>query len=64
MEIVASQAEIKNLKNQLNPHFLFNTLNNIYSLMRMDQNKAQDAVLSLSKTLRYVLYDNNQEKCL
>ena len=62
MEIVASQAEIKNLKNQLNPHFLFNTLNNIYSLMRMDQGKAQDAVLSLSKTLRYVLYDNNQEK--
>jgi len=62
MEIVASQAEIKNLKNQLNPHFLFNTLNNIYSLMRMDQEKAQEAVLSLSKTLRYVLYDNNQEK--
>jgi sensor histidine kinase YesM len=62
MEIVASQAEIKNLKNQLNPHFLFNTLNNIYSLMRMDQEKAQDAVLSLSKTLRYVLYENNQEK--
>jgi LytS/YehU family sensor histidine kinase len=62
MEIVASQAEIKNLKNQLNPHFLFNTLNNIYSLMRMDQEKAQNAVLSLSKTLRYVLYDNNQEK--
>ena len=61
MEIVASQAEIKNLKNQLNPHFLFNTLNNIYSLMRMDQEKAQEAVLSLSKTLRYVLYDNNQE---
>lgn len=62
VQVVATQAEIKNLKNQLNPHFLFNTLNNIYSLMRVDSDKAQDAVLSLSKTLRFVLYDENQER--
>lgn len=61
---IASQAELKNLKNQLNPHFLFNTLNNIYSLMRVDSEKAQDAILELSKILRYVLNDDDQEKAL
>lgn len=64
MEAVASQAELKNLKSQLNPHFLFNTLNNIYSLMTVDQEKAQNAILGLSKILRYVLYDDSQEKVL
>jgi len=53
-------AELKNLKSQLNPHFLFNTLNNIYSLVSMNPSQAQIAILSLSKLLRYVLYDNNQ----
>ena len=62
IEAVASQAELKNLKNQLNPHFLFNTLNNIYSLISIDKEKAQNSVLGLSKILRYVLYDNNQDK--
>ncbi len=62
IEAVASQAELKNLKSQLNPHFLFNTLNNIYSLISIDKDKAQHSVLGLSKILRYVLYDNNQDK--
>lgn len=62
MQAAASQAELKNLKSQLNPHFLFNTLNNIYALTRVDPDKAQEALLHLSKTLRYVLYDNNQER--
>ncbi len=61
IEAVASQAELKNLKNQLNPHFLFNTLNNIYSLISLDTEKAQNSVLGLSKILRYVMYDNNQD---
>ena len=52
-------AELKNLKSQLNPHFLFNTLNNIYSLVSMNPTQAQIAILSLSQLLRYVLYDNN-----
>lgn len=55
-----SEAELKNLKSQLNPHFLFNTLNNIYSLIAFSPERAQQAVHDLSKLLRYVLYDNNQ----
>ena len=50
----------KNLRNQLNPHFLLNTLNNIYALIAFDSDKAQQAVQELSKLLRYVLYDNQQ----
>ncbi len=51
-------SELKNLRNQLNPHFLLNTLNNIYALIAFDSEKAQQAVHELSKLLRYVLYDN------
>lgn len=54
------EAELKNLKSQLNPHFLFNTLNNIYSLISFSPERAQHAVHDLSRLLRYVLYDNNQ----
>lgn len=55
-----TEAELKNLRNQLNPHFLLNTLNNIYALIAFDSDKAQQAVQDLSKLLRYVLYDNQQ----
>ena len=55
------EAELKSLRNQLNPHFLLNTLNNIYALIAFDTDKAQQAVQELSRLLRYVLYDN-QEK--
>lgn len=54
------EAELKNLKNQLNPHFLLNTLNNIYALITFDTDKAQEAVQELGKLLRYVLYDNQE----
>ena len=53
--------ELANLKNQLNPHFLFNTLNNIYALIQIDSERAQDAVHQLSKMLRYALYEDSQE---
>lgn len=53
-----TEAELKNLKNQLNPHFLLNTLNNIYALIAFNSDKAQEAVQELSKLLRHVLYDN------
>ena len=53
------EADLRNLRSQLNPHFLFNTLNNIYSLIAIDKDKAQDSVLRLSKLLRYILYENN-----
>ncbi len=56
-----SEAVLKNLKSQLNPHFLFNTLNNIYSLISINPKQAQDSVHGLSNLLRYVLYDNNEE---
>lgn len=55
-----TETELKNLRNQLNPHFLLNTLNNIYALIAFDADKAQVAVQELSRLLRHVLYDNQQ----
>ena len=55
-----TEAELKNLRNQINPHFLLNTLNNIYALIMFDTPRAQEAVQELSRLLRYVLYDNQQ----
>lgn len=55
-----TEAELSNLRNQLNPHFLLNTLNNIYALIAFDSDKAQQAVTDLSRLLRHVLYDNRQ----
>ena len=60
LEQKQAEAELKNLKNQLNPHFLFNTLNNIYALIAVNGDKAQEAVLELSRLLRYVLYENKE----
>ncbi len=50
-------AELQSLKNQLNPHFLFNTLNNIYSFIRTDAAQAQRTMDELCQLLRYVLYE-------
>lgn len=55
-----TQAELQNLKSQLNPHFLFNTLNNIYSQIAFSPEKAQESVHELSRLLRYVMYDSSQ----
>ena len=55
-----TEAELTNLRNQLNPHFLLNTLNNIYALTAFDTEKAQQAIQELSKLLRYVLYEDQQ----
>lgn len=60
LEHSRTQAELQNLKSQLNPHFLFNTLNNIYSLIQIDTDRAQQAVHDLSRLLRYVLYDSSR----
>lgn len=59
-ELVVSrrEEELKNLKSQLNPHFLFNTLNSIYALIAISPVKAQNAVHELSRLLRYVLYES------
>src|SRR5258707_12502413 len=50
-------AELNYLKSQTNPHFLFNTLNNIYSLARDKSDLAPESILRLSKMLRYMLYE-------
>ncbi len=55
------EAELKYLKNQINPHFLFNTINNIYSLVLEESKKAPDALLKLSDILNYLLYESNFE---
>lgn len=61
-EAKRTEAELKNLKNQINPHFLLNTLNNIYALTAFDQEKAQQAILELSRMLRYMLYENQTDR--
>jgi two-component system, LytTR family, sensor kinase len=53
-------SELALLKNQVSPHFFFNTLNNIYSLIEINGKDAQEAVLSLSKMMRYMLYESEQ----
>ena len=62
LERSRSEAELQNLKSQLNPHFLFNTLNNIYILIVFSPERAQDAVHDLSRLLRYVLYESSHPK--
>lgn len=56
------QLELNLLKYQLNPHFLMNTLNNIHALIEDDRDKAQDAVRTLSKIMRYMYYDTSKER--
>ncbi|WP_248723443.1 sensor histidine kinase [Seonamhaeicola sp. ML3] len=55
------QNELKLLKSQINPHFLFNALNNIYALSTIDSNKTQQSISYLSDMLRYVLYECENE---
>ena len=55
-----TEAELAWLKNQINPHFLFNTLNNISSLTQIDADAAQDAIAQLSDLLRYAIYKTEQ----
>ena len=54
-----AEQELHRLKSQLNPHFLFNTLNNISSLVGFNQDAAQESLSRLSDMLRYVLYDSS-----
>ncbi len=60
-EAARTEAELRNLRTQLNPHFLLNTLNNIYALTAIDAQRAQTAIQELSKLLRHVLYDNEEQ---
>ncbi len=62
IEIEAKQhkAELDSLRSQVNPHFLFNSLNNIYGLMEEDVNKAGESLLTLSTLLRYLIYSSQK----
>lgn len=55
-------SELALLRSQINPHFLFNTLNNIYSLVLKKSDNAPAAMMKLSEIMRYMLYETNIEK--
>ncbi len=58
------EAELQFLRSQIHPHFLFNTLNNIYSLVYRQAKEAPQAVLQLSELMRYMLYEKNETVAL
>ncbi|WP_246022230.1 sensor histidine kinase [Epilithonimonas xixisoli] len=62
LEIQNINIEKDFLKSQLNPHFLFNTLNNLYSLSLKKDNTVPEVILNLSDTMSYTLYESNSEK--
>jgi len=55
------EAELLHLKSQVNPHFFFNTLNNLYGLVEQDTDKAKQLILKLSDMMRYSIYDGQKE---
>ncbi|HWJ24971.1 MAG TPA: histidine kinase [Flavisolibacter sp.] len=60
LRIEKQAAELSYLKSQTNPHFLFNTLNNIYSLSRIKSDLAPESILRLSKIMRFMLYETSE----
>ena len=58
------QSELKFLKSQINPHFLFNTLNSLYALTLKKSEKAPEIVIKLSEMMRYMLYECNERRVL
>lgn len=58
------RSELGVLRSQINPHFLFNVLNNIDSLIFEDKDKASNAIFLLSKIMRYMLKESNEEKAM
>ena len=61
MEKQSLQSELALLRSQINPHFLFNTLNNIDQLVFKNQHKASDSIVKLSEIMRYMLYEANTD---
>lgn len=56
------EAELKFLKSQINPHFLFNSLNNLYGLALKNSSETPEAILTLSSLLNYMLYECNSDR--
>lgn len=61
LETEKLNAELAFLRSQINPHFLFNSLNNIYSLAYQKSDKTPEAILKLSEIMRYMLYESNED---
>jgi len=61
LETQTMQSELRFLKSQINPHFLFNTLNNLYALTLKKSDLAPEIVLKLSEMMRYMLYECNEK---
>lgn len=61
LEKLNIETELKYLKSQINPHFLFNSLNSVYALTLRKDDKAPEVVLKLSDILRYILYDGGEK---
>ncbi|GAB3688266.1 hypothetical protein GCM10027592_02930 [Spirosoma flavus] len=59
LEKQAAETELHYLKSQINPHFLFNTLNNIHTLVYKQAPAAPDAVMQLASLMRYMIYESN-----
>jgi len=64
LEVEKSEANLNFLKAQINPHFFFNTLNNLYSLTLKKSDEAPEVVLKLSSLMSYMLYESNAPKVL
>lgn len=62
LETQTMQSELRFLKSQINPHFLFNTLNNLYALTLKKSDQAPEIVIKLSEMMRYMLYDCNEKR--
>ena len=62
LKAIKFEAELKFLREQINPHFLFNSINNIYGLALENSPRTPDMILKLSELLRYMLYDCNQPR--
>lgn len=62
IETQKAQAELQLLKSQVNPHFLFNTLNNLYSMAYRNDPRTADSIMSLSEMMRYMIYEASTGK--
>ncbi len=62
LETQTMQSELRFLKSQINPHFLFNTLNNLYALTLKKSDEAPEIVIKLSEMMRYMLYECNEKR--
>ncbi|NNJ54343.1 MAG: histidine kinase [Ignavibacteriaceae bacterium] len=62
LKSLITQAELRSLKFQINPHFIFNSLNSMSALTEIDPKKAKEMIIKLADFLRYILATNEQEK--